>query len=99
MFYSARCCVLVCSTVLSSPQEAHDPLLPHCRVIVAVEMRNCQGNKLWEFVGAPTFSEVIAMVTGCEWRDSLVELELWVKTAGAALRNHEYQMVSIGMGP
>lgn len=78
-------------------QEARDPLLPHCRAIVAVEMINCHGNRLWEFVGGPTLPEVVSMVMGCEWTEKWVEMELWTRVADIALRQHEYETVSMDM--
>lgn len=78
-------------------QEAHDPLLPHCRAIVAVEMVDCHGNRLWEFVGAPTLPEVVSMVMGCEWTEKRVEMELWTRVAGITFKQHEYETVSMGM--
>ena len=39
--------------------------------------------------------QIIKLLTGCKWKNKLVEMELWSKLAGVALKQENYNMVLI----
>ncbi|KAL9983920.1 hypothetical protein ACROYT_G006166 [Oculina patagonica] len=67
---------------------------PMCRALCAVEMLSLQNNGLPEFTGTcPTLPETVKMVDGCQWSDSLVELQMWSRLSVLAFNAENHSLV------
>ena len=40
------------------------------------------------------FLQVVLLLSECQWKDKLIEMELWTKLASIALRQKEYKLVN-----
>ncbi len=77
--------------------QADDPFVAHCRAMIAVKLLGVQGNKIWDFPSPPSLSEVASMVSGCDWDEVLVEMELWVCLAELALKQKDHSMACFSL--
>ncbi|KAK7149085.1 hypothetical protein R3I93_013174 [Phoxinus phoxinus] len=63
------------------------------RVLVAIEMLQCNRNtRLMEFT-VPSLSVLVSMATGCQWTDPVLELCVWTQLALYTHQNHDTDLL------
>ncbi|XP_051507186.1 cilia- and flagella-associated protein 46 [Myxocyprinus asiaticus] len=63
------------------------------RVLVAVEMLQCNSNsRMMEFT-LPSLTVLAQMAGGCQWTDSVVELYVWTQLALFAHQTHDHDLI------
>ncbi|XP_050982360.1 LOW QUALITY PROTEIN: cilia- and flagella-associated protein 46 [Labeo rohita] len=74
-------------------QSQNEAVTAVSRVLVAVEMLQCNRNsRLMEFT-VPNLSVLVQMASGCQWSDPVVELYVWTQLALFAHQTHDHDLV------
>ncbi|KAL1263718.1 hypothetical protein QQF64_006457, partial [Cirrhinus molitorella] len=74
-------------------ESKNEAVMSMSRVLVAVEMLQCNKNsKLMEF-NVPNLSVLVQMSSGCQWSDPVVELYVWTQLALFAHQTHDHDLV------
>ncbi|RXN24229.1 cilia- and flagella-associated 46 isoform X2 [Labeo rohita] len=74
-------------------ESQNEALTAVSRVLVAVEMLQCNRNsRLMEFT-VPNLSVLVQMASGCQWSDPVVELYVWTQLALFAHQTHDHDLV------
>lgn len=64
------------------------------RAMVVVEMQWLNNNGLMEFKDMPGLQTVCDMISGCQWSDKLVELQLWTRVAYVAFEAKDHAITT-----
>ncbi|XP_073402610.1 cilia- and flagella-associated protein 46 [Dendrobates tinctorius] len=78
---------------LGTDDEENNGQNPMTRVIVALEMRSCNGLGLMDFT-VPSLSQVLKMALEFDWSDPLVELQAFTRLANFAYNAHDPELAS-----
>ncbi|XP_056617498.1 cilia- and flagella-associated protein 46 isoform X3 [Triplophysa dalaica] len=74
-------------------QSKNEAVTAMSRVLVGVEMIQCERNsRLMEFI-VPDVSVLVQMTQDCQWSDSVVELYVWTQLALSAHQTHDHDLV------
>ncbi|KAM6956181.1 cilia- and flagella-associated protein 46 [Aplochiton taeniatus] len=63
------------------------------RVLVGVELLQCNSNPRQMEFSAPSLSAVVRMALDCKWSEPVVELQVWTQLASLAQQAQEHQLV------